>query len=137
MMKTMKVNQSNCSGCKLCMMECSFRHFKISAPHLSNVRIMGRETRAAFVPALCVQCPERSCIDACPEGALSIVESTGAIQVDHAVCILCGSCVIACAFDGIFIGLNPEGEEFLMVCDLCDGEPQCAKNCRLDALVYA
>jgi Fe-S-cluster-containing hydrogenase component 2 len=43
---------------------------------------------------------------------------------------------MACAFGGIFIGKNPAGEDILMVCNLCEGDPQCVKNCRLNALVY-
>jgi carbon-monoxide dehydrogenase iron sulfur subunit len=136
MMNKLYVNPQSCSGCKLCVMNCSFRHFNVSAPFLSNIRIMGRETHAAFVPTLCRQCDGKFCIDSCPEEALSVVEATGAIHIDHVKCILCGSCVAACPVDGIYISMNPEGEEFLMVCDLCDGDPQCVKYCRLGALKY-
>lgn len=135
-MKKMKINPKKCSGCKLCEMNCSFQHFKVSAPHLANIRILGRETHAEFTPTLCRQCAGKFCIKACPEDALSVNEATGAICVDREKCTLCGACVSACPFNGIYISTNPEGQPYLMVCDLCGGDPQCAKYCRLGALIY-
>lgn len=135
-MKKIRVNKKNCSGCKLCIMNCSFSHFNVTSPHLSNVKIIGSETHAEFVPTLCHQCEGRFCIKSCPSDALTINEVTGAIQIDREKCNFCGQCVGACPYHAIYISKNPAGEDYLMICDLCGGDPQCAKYCRLAAIVY-
>jgi len=135
-MKRIRVNKDNCSGCKLCVMNCSFWHFDVTAPHLSCVRIIGTEATASFKPTLCHQCSGRYCIKSCPTGALSINEINGAIKVDRELCSLCSLCVEACPYNAIYISKDPTSQPYLMVCDLCDGDPQCAKNCRLDAITY-
>jgi carbon-monoxide dehydrogenase iron sulfur subunit len=135
-MKKIKVDSKKCSGCRLCMMNCSFQHFNVSAPHLSNVRILGSESHAEFNPTVCRQCSGRFCVKSCPHDALSISDRTGAVQIDHDKCELCGACISACPFNCIYISINPQGEKMLFVCDLCGGDPQCVRNCRLGALQF-
>lgn len=135
-MNRIRVNKNNCSGCKLCVMNCSFWHFDVTAPHLSRIRIIGTEATATFKPTLCHQCIRRYCIESCPTHALSINEITGAIDVNRQLCTLCGECVEACIYDAIYISKDPEGQPILMVCDLCGGDPQCVKYCRLDAIAF-
>lgn len=136
MTKKIVVNQKNCSGCKLCEMNCSAWHFTVSAPHLSAIRIIGRESHADFTPTLCQQCSDRFCVNSCPQEALTVNEITGAIMIDHETCVLCGACVSACPLNAITITTNLEGDEYLLVCDLCGGDPQCVKYCRLDAIIF-
>jgi Fe-S-cluster-containing dehydrogenase component len=60
-------------------------------------------------------------------------EKSGFIIVDENKCIGCGWCIRACDF-GV-LTLHPD-KKVAIVCDLCDGDPQCVKYCELDALEY-
>jgi len=59
--------------------------------------------------------------------ALSVSEKTGAILVDKDKCISCGKCIDACP--GRVPVMHPK-EKYALICDLCDGDPECAKACQ-------
>ena len=48
----------------------------------------------------CVGCGV--CIDACPEGAISMI--AGKAVIDEGLCVNCGKCVRACPHEAIFPG---------------------------------
>jgi hypothetical protein len=52
-------------------------------------------------------------------------------MVEEEKCDCCGWCMEACPYGAIT--LNPE-KETVMICDLCDGEPQCVEWCPEGAL---
>ncbi len=59
---------------------------------------------------------------------------TGAVVTNEKVCIGCKSCSYACPFSApIYHPLKQK----MITCDLCDGDPQCARACTPKALVYA
>jgi len=78
-------------------------------------------------PHFCAQCEDYPCVKACPVEALSIANKTGAVIVDAEKCIACGKCINACP--GRIPHMHPNGK-FILICDLCAGEPQCVKVCR-------
>ena len=135
-MKKIKLVPNKCVGCKLCVLNCSFSKFRVYSHDIANIHVVTIEDVADSTPYMCVQCDERSCINACPVSALSLNETNGAIAVDRDVCILCGICAKACVHNGIRV-IKYEGEEILAVCDLCDGqEPRCADACRENAILF-
>jgi len=81
----------------------------------------------AEIPHFCAQCDDAPCIRSCPVNALAENEKTGAIMVDKQKCIACGSCIEACP--GRVPTIHPT-EKYAIICDLCDGDPQCAKVCQ-------
>lgn len=78
------------------------------------------------VPHLCAQCHDYPCVASCPFDALSVNEETSAVIVNKERCTACGQCMTACP--GQIPHLHPT-EEYILICDLCDGDPQCAKVC--------
>ena len=80
----------------------------------------------AEFPHLCTQCHDYPCVAACPEEALTINESTSAVIVDREKCTGCSICVNACP--GRIPFMHP-GDGKATICDLCDGDPECAKIC--------
>jgi tetrathionate reductase subunit B len=54
-------------------------------------------TKAFFVPKLCNQCEEPSCVQVCPVGA-TYKTNDGVVLVDRNWCIGCGYCVMACPY---------------------------------------
>lgn len=79
----------------------------------------------------CRQCEDAPCIIACPKECLVQSEKTGFIRVDEEKCNCCGWCIEACSYGAIT--LNPE-KETVIICDQCDGDPQCVEWCPEKAL---
>jgi len=78
------------------------------------------------VPHFCAQCHDYPCVSACSVDALS-VNDTGAVLVDKEKCTSCGMCIDICP--GKIPFLHP-GDNKAVICDLCGGDPQCARVCQ-------
>ncbi|RDE16304.1 MAG: oxidoreductase [Candidatus Thorarchaeota archaeon] len=115
-----------CSGCRRCEVACSLFHEKQIWPEASRVRVF-MFVPGIEIPHLCFQCDDPECVDACPEGALSVDKKTKAIRVDDSLCTACGVCIDACP--GSVPHLHPEGNH-IVICDLCGGDPECVKTCQ-------
>jgi len=114
-----------CSGCRLCEIACSLKHEGRIWPEASRVRVF-MLVPGAEVPHLCAQCSNYPCVASCPVNALSVNETTGAVIVDNEKCIACGKCIEACP--GKVPHLHPN-RKHILICDLCGGDPECAKIC--------
>jgi len=119
-------NHVLCSGCRRCEIACSLFHEKQIWPEASRVRVF-MFVPGVEIPHLCFQCNDPECIEACPEGALSVDEQTKAIRVDDSLCTACGLCIDACP--GRVPHLHPDGNS-IVICDLCGGDPECVKTCQ-------
>jgi len=118
-------DDSRCSGCRRCEIACSLHHEGRIWPEASRIRVF-MLLPGVEIPHLCAQCPDYPCVKSCPTEALSINHKTGAVIVDKEKCTACGICTKACP--GKIPHLHPNGEHIL-ICDLCDGDPQCVKVC--------
>ena len=114
-----------CSGCRLCEIACTMKHEGRIWPEASRVRVF-MLVPGAEVPHLCAQCSDYPCVSSCPADALSVNDGTGAVIVDEEKCTSCGACIKACP--GQVPHLHPE-KGHALICDLCGGEPECAKVC--------
>jgi len=134
-MKVLIANPNKCVGCRICEQWCSMRHFKVGNPDKSRITVIRSHEKYMDYPMACRQCEEKHCIIACPTKvkALSVNEETGAIKVDEEKCIACKLCIKACPYDAIKV--HPT-EKHVLICDLCDGDPQCVKYCPEGALLY-
>lgn len=115
----------NCSGCRLCEIECSLRHEGRIWPEASRIRVF-EYLPGVIVPHLCTQCPEYHCVESCPVGALSVSEETGAVIVDEEKCVLCRRCIDACP---ALVPRVVKAKGSVVICDLCGGDPACVKVC--------
>jgi anaerobic carbon-monoxide dehydrogenase iron sulfur subunit len=79
----------------------------------------------------CMQCADAACAKVCPSNALKRNASTGAIEVKEDLCVGCALCEAACPFGHMRfdrdLGLP-------LKCDLCNGNPACARFCPTRAL---
>lgn len=117
---------SRCSGCRKCEIACSLYHEKRIWPEASRIRVFMLVPGVEF-PHFCAQCEDYPCVDACPFEALSISDKTGAVLVKTDKCTGCGKCIDACP--GRIPHVHPK-EGYVLICDLCEGDPQCVQVCR-------
>jgi Fe-S-cluster-containing hydrogenase component 2 len=114
-----------CSGCRRCEVTCSLRYEDRIWPEASRIRVF-MPFPGVEVPHLCAQCDDYPCVGSCPVDALSVDENTEAVIVDQELCTSCGQCINACP--GKIPYLHPETNKAI-ICDLCDGDPECVKVC--------
>ena len=131
--KVLQIDHEKCTGCRLCELICSVRHDGISNPLRSRIRVIKWEFEGLYVPMACQQCQDAPCLNGCPVGAISRNEALNRIEVDYDICIGCRTCVSVCPFGAM--SFNPIDRKVIK-CDLCDGEPQCARFCEIKALEY-
>lgn len=115
-----------CAGCHRCEIACSLHHEGWIWPEASRIRVF-RPFPGVEVPHLCAQCDDYPCVETCPVDALTVDEKTTAVIVDAEKCISCGNCIDACPGD--VPKMHPETGKVL-ICDLCDGDPECVKACQ-------
>jgi Fe-S-cluster-containing hydrogenase component 2 len=104
------------------------KHFGYFDRSKSRIRIIQNEELSEIEIHQCIQCDERSCVEACPTGSLSIHPEYGHIVHAEGTCIQCRKCYKACRHHGVFWD---EERNYPLICDLCGGEPECLKPCRL------
>ena len=129
MTKTLNIVPDKCTGCMQCELACSWVQTGTFAPSKSVIRVNVFDEEASYAPYTCVQCDEAWCMSACPVDAISVDAKTGAKVVSDAACVGCKVCTIACPFGTI--NYNQDSGKVIK-CDLCGGDPECAKACPTD-----
>lgn len=128
--KFIAADLEKCTGCGVCELVCALKRENVYNPQRSRIKIL-RLYRLVNMSTVCKLCENPPCVTACPLDCLTQSEKTGVIMVDEDKCDCCGWCIKACPYGAIV--LNPE-KETVMICDLCDGEPQCVEWCPEEAL---
>jgi len=121
---------TKCSGCLICEYACSEIKEKSYNPKKSRIRLV-RLGLTSQMAVACQLCEDAPCIIACPRDALKKSEATSVIMVDERKCNGCGWCVLACNFGSITIH---DKKKTAVICDLCQGDPECIKACPEGAL---
>lgn len=133
MQKSLHIIPEKCTGCAQCEIACSMHHTNTFNPSKSRIRVFKFHDEGRFVPYTCTQCAEAWCQRACPTGAITINQSTGAKVVSDATCVGCKVCTISCPF-GTINYVEDSGK--VAKCDLCSGDPACVKACPTGAIVF-
>lgn len=130
------VTPERCIGCKSCEIACAFTHATgLGTPGLTRIRAYSLRPET-HVPVVCLQCENAACVQVCPTATLVRVTEgpgAGAIRVHTERCISCRMCTVACPFGNIH--LEPASGQ-IVKCDLCGGDPACAKFCPTAALEW-
>lgn len=133
MEKVLMIDYQKCTGCRLCELVCSVSHDGVSNPARSRIKVMKWEAEGLYVPMSCQQCEDAPCMSVCPVKAISRDEDIEHVKVDYDICIGCRSCVAVCPFGAMNYNM---ADKKVFKCDLCDGEPQCARFCEVKAIDY-
>jgi Fe-S-cluster-containing hydrogenase component 2 len=129
--RVLEVEPDLCTGCRLCELACSMRHFGEFASVLARIHV-ARDDRTGFaLPVVCVGCTKRACTAVCPTRALRWWE--GRLALSPSLCLGCRLCVMACPLGAM--GFHP-GAGIPLACDHCSGEPACVQACAFGALRY-
>lgn len=130
-----------CCGCRICEVVCSIKHSGEFNPELSRIRVHDFYHGLIQVPTTCWGCRSRwadeeaFCIEACPvPEALSWYQGDKMLNipvVNEELCTQCLMCVDACHARAMMV--NPR-TGFPMICDRCNGAPECVKACPTDAI---
>ncbi|MFO7962338.1 MAG: 4Fe-4S dicluster domain-containing protein [Desulfobacterales bacterium] len=124
-----------CVNCRMCEMACSLMKTGMFNPAKARIWIYQNHKDTVY-PMICRHCVSPPCEKACPvEGKKPIRRSkeSGIVFMVPEGCIGCYECVGACPFNAIRI--DPETDAVIK-CDLCGGDPECAKWCPTGALQY-
>jgi len=129
MMMYVKTIPEKCSGCMVCEIVCSMKHWNVVNRHKSGIRIEKRSV-IEDIQHVCSHGNECNfeCIDACKFDAMK--KNNGIVYVDYENCVGCGACEKACPLNAVWIH-----EKKAYKCDLCGGEPECVKYCSQEAIV--
>lgn len=130
--KILTISPDKCLNCRSCELICSFSKIGEFNPRESAVSVLSYEESAISVPVMCMQCEDAACMKVCPVGAISR-DQNGAVAADQKKCIVCKTCVSACPMGNITISTVKKG---IIKCDLCGGDPKCAKICPSGAIQY-
>jgi Fe-S-cluster-containing dehydrogenase component len=132
-MKVVLVDLDRCIACRSCEQACLFQQADLNRGWSSNIFVRLDMEQRRIYTGTCLQCDPALCMEACPVGGITRDPETGAVIVDKAACIGCGTCVAACIFG--YMHLDPFLEKATK-CDLCGGNPKCVQVCMAKALHY-
>jgi carbon-monoxide dehydrogenase iron sulfur subunit len=131
--KRISVHKDLCTGCRACQVACVARHEGVFGVSLARIRVSKNEPLGLDTPETCHLCGRAPCVAACPTKALYTDTRTSAVLLRSEDCIACSACVEACPF-GMVLVHHETG--LPLICDLCDGEPECVKRCPTGAITY-
>lgn len=133
MLRSLHIEPRKCTGCLQCEMACSYENEGVFNPARSRIKVFNFHEEGRMVPYTCTQCAEAWCLHACPVEAIVVNHATGAKEVLESRCVGCKVCTIACPF-GTVNYQQATGK--VIKCDLCGGDPACAKACPTQAITY-
>ena len=137
----MAVDTQRCVGCQACVLACKAENqlpengFRDWLVFETNGKFP--ELRMEIRSERCHHCENAPCVTACPTSALSYDVDAFQRTVDEDLCTSCKICNEACIDNGRggCITFHPK-KGTAQICDLCDGDPECVKNCFYGALEF-
>lgn len=131
------VDLDRCIGCRGCQAACHLENgtpLGVNRIQVHQVGPVGTfpNLNMYFLPAMCQQCANPTCVEVCPTLAIHKDPDTGVVLLDTDKCIGCQSCNRACPYHVNTFSLSRNQMD---KCTLCvqnrnrGEEPACVKNC--------
>ena len=127
------LDPARCIGCRSCAAACFLGH--ADRPGLAYEAV----ARSDAMPAICRQCEEAPCVEACPNDAM-YKDASGIVRRSPVRCTGCRSCLLACPFGVIDSEIV---QDQVGKCDLCADRtgggqklPRCVAVCPSGALRF-
>ncbi|MDE4908695.1 4Fe-4S dicluster domain-containing protein [Methanogenium marinum] len=130
--KLLMIAPEKCISCGTCELACSLAHEGEFRPSKSRITVY-RFEMGVTIPMTCFQCDSPACVAACRTSALVKNTESGVVTINSEKCIGCRMCEMACPFGNIAYNAVTKTP---MKCDLCGGDPECAKYCPTHAIEY-
>jgi Fe-S-cluster-containing dehydrogenase component len=131
--KVLYIEYEKCTGCRECEVACSVYNTGASDPSLSRIKVINWEWEATSLPMTCQNCEDPFCVEVCPARACHYDAENCRVVIDPKKCIGCKTCIIACPFNAPFLD---HARGVSVKCEYCDGDPQCVRACRYDAIHF-
>ena len=141
----MLIDLNRCVRCDDCVQACASTHG--GSPRFTR---HGQTFDHWMVANACMHCTDPVCMIGCPTGAVHRSLETGAVVINDATCIGCGTCANSCPYNNIRLVdihdidgkmvRDPDSQKPIVKatkCDLCEtnpGGPACVRACPHDAL---
>jgi len=145
-----QIDVEKCTGCRMCEVACTFRHEQDFAFSKARIRVVSSSEEGyqpipcslllnrtlsminSLSPSLTFSAHRPVCVEACGTGALTIHPKMGYLQLRIERCSGCKKCVKACPLQVIRFD---EERKIPLICDMCEGSPECVEWCQPKALV--
>lgn len=129
-----------CYGCQTCEIACKLQNDLPVGVRWRQVRIIATEAPKSLttLSMACNHCTDPQCLKVCPVGAYT-KRADGVVVQDHALCIGCRMCVMACPYGAPQYNAQ-EGK--VSKCDFCASrlaqglQPRCVEACPAKALQF-
>lgn len=139
----LKAKPTLCTGCDLCVGACVASHGNGDyGLDQARLRIEAGSNPGQNRVMFCTLC--KKCIDVCPTKALHWHEKSGAVELLPERCDNCGKCVDICptrvilrSNSGLVLEAGHSLDWYPVICDLCAGNPECARICPTGAIFTA
>jgi anaerobic carbon-monoxide dehydrogenase iron sulfur subunit len=135
MPKTLSIDPTRCTGCRVCEIVCSLEHTGECNPNRARIKVMKNDEEGLDLPVVCMHCADPPCVEVCPTGAMTRDNSSGAVSILDEVCLGCKLCMLVCPLGAVTVDSgSPQGR--VMKCDLCGGNPKCVIFCEPKAINF-
>lgn len=133
MPKMIMIHPEKCTGCRNCMLACSYEKEGQFRPVASRIHVYTWEREGFSVPMMCQQCNDAPCVNVCTTNSMRRLPDSMLIVYDSQNCIRCRMCVQACPFGN---AVYDSYTNTILKCDTCNGEPACVEFCPTKALTF-
>jgi len=137
-MKKLQIYKERCTACGNCIEVCPVNETvdpKLLKGESPQGKIFRLVDEVIDPVGLCRQCDPAPCMEICPAGAIYRNEKNVAV-IDEWECNACGICNEVCPYGAIFADYKKPKKWTSVKCDLCQGDPLCAKNCPTSAIEW-
>lgn len=142
----MVVDLDHCTGCKGCEIACKNENALPLGERWNRLLLCGPygkfpDISQYYLPVMCQQCKNASCVRVCTTGASYRDPETNVVLVDKEKCIGCKYCMMACPYG---VRSWNKKENVVEKCTLCqhltatgvEDVPQCVRVCSVQCRFY-